>query len=98
MDEQGWTLEDVINGLHRISKKDIQNLKDTGTTAKGDAELTSLSSQPKERVLDRQKMSSLRKKLSARLVAVKQETAMLTTFNEVDMSRIMKGTKTDGLV
>lgn len=31
----------------------------------------------------------LRKKLSQRLVAVKQETAMLTTFNEVDMSAIM---------
>jgi 2-oxoglutarate dehydrogenase E2 component (dihydrolipoamide succinyltransferase) len=34
-------------------------------------------------------MSSLRKKLAQRLVAVKNETAMLTTFNEVDMSAIM---------
>jgi len=34
-------------------------------------------------------MTMLRKKLSQRLVAVKQETAMLTTFNEVDMSAIM---------
>lgn len=32
----------------------------------------------------------LRKKLSQRLVAVKNETAMLTTFNEVDMSAIME--------
>lgn len=39
---------------------------------------------------DRQKMSMLRRKLSERLVAVKNETAMLTTFNEVDMSAIMK--------
>lgn len=37
----------------------------------------------------REKMSALRKKLSQRLVSVKQETAMLTTFNEVDMSAIM---------
>lgn len=37
----------------------------------------------------REKMSGLRKKLSQRLVAVKQQTAMLTTFNEVDMSAIM---------
>jgi 2-oxoglutarate dehydrogenase E2 component (dihydrolipoamide succinyltransferase) len=37
---------------------------------------------------DRQKMSPLRKKLAQRLVAVKNETAMLTTFNEVDMSAI----------
>lgn len=35
-----------------------------------------------------EKMSRLRKTISRRLVAVKNETAMLTTFNEVDMSRI----------
>ena len=34
-------------------------------------------------------MSMLRKKVAQRLVAVKQETAMLTTFNEVDMSAII---------
>ena len=34
------------------------------------------------------KMSSLRRKISKRLVAVKNETAMLTTFNEVDMTAI----------
>ncbi len=33
-------------------------------------------------------MSSLRRKIAKRLVAVKNETAMLTTFNEVDMSEI----------
>ncbi len=41
------------------------------------------------RETDRQKMSSLRRKLSERLVGVKNQTAMLTTFNEVDMSGIM---------
>lgn len=41
------------------------------------------------RVVKREKMTSLRRKLSQRLVSVKQETAMLTTFNEVDMSGIM---------
>jgi 2-oxoglutarate dehydrogenase E2 component (dihydrolipoamide succinyltransferase) len=38
----------------------------------------------------REKMSSLRKTVARRLVAVKNETAMLTTFNEVDMSPIME--------
>jgi len=38
---------------------------------------------------ERTKMTALRKKLSERLVSVKQETAMLTTFNEVDMKPIM---------
>jgi 2-oxoglutarate dehydrogenase E2 component (dihydrolipoamide succinyltransferase) len=37
---------------------------------------------------DKQKMSALRKTVAKRLVAVKNETAMLTTFNEVDMSAI----------
>ncbi|MHB8261299.1 MAG: 2-oxoglutarate dehydrogenase complex dihydrolipoyllysine-residue succinyltransferase [Bacteroidia bacterium] len=37
---------------------------------------------------DRQKMSALRKTVAKRLVAVKNETAMLTTFNEIDMSAI----------
>ncbi len=38
----------------------------------------------------REKMSSLRKTIAKRLVTVKNETAMLTTFNEVDMSPIME--------
>jgi 2-oxoglutarate dehydrogenase E2 component (dihydrolipoamide succinyltransferase) len=37
----------------------------------------------------REKMSNLRKKIAERLVAVKSETAMLTTFNEVDLTEIM---------
>lgn len=42
------------------------------------------------RVSRREKMSSLRRTIAKRLVAVKQETAMLTTFNEVDMKPIME--------
>ena len=37
----------------------------------------------------REKMSMLRRKVAERLVGVKNETAMLTTFNEVDMKPIM---------
>lgn len=40
------------------------------------------------RPTERQRMSSLRRRLSKRLVSVKNETAMLTTFNEVDMQAI----------
>jgi 2-oxoglutarate dehydrogenase E2 component (dihydrolipoamide succinyltransferase) len=36
------------------------------------------------------KLSMLRRKIAARLVTVKNETAMLTTFNEVDMSEIFR--------
>lgn len=38
----------------------------------------------------REKMTMLRKKVSERLVAVKQQTAMLTTFNEVNMQPVME--------
>ena len=46
------------------------------------------SSEQGERAQTRKKMSSLRRKLASRLVTVKNETAMLTTFNEVDMKPI----------
>lgn len=39
---------------------------------------------------NREKMSPLRQKLSQRLVSVKNETAMLTTFNEADMTAIIR--------
>ena len=42
-----------------------------------------------DRAQNRTKMTSLRKTVARRLVAVKNETAMLTTFNEVDMKPIM---------
>ncbi|MBN4052371.1 2-oxoglutarate dehydrogenase complex dihydrolipoyllysine-residue succinyltransferase [Sphingobacteriaceae bacterium AH-315-L07] len=41
------------------------------------------------RELRREPMSKLRKKISERLVGVKNQTAMLTTFNEVDMKAVM---------
>jgi 2-oxoglutarate dehydrogenase E2 component (dihydrolipoamide succinyltransferase) len=41
------------------------------------------------RNIRREKMTSLRKTIAKRLVAVKNETAMLTTFNEVDMKPVM---------
>jgi 2-oxoglutarate dehydrogenase E2 component (dihydrolipoamide succinyltransferase) len=41
-----------------------------------------------DRSISRRKLSLLRRKVSERLVNVKNETAMLTTFNEVDMSSI----------
>src|SRR3546814_3549569 len=42
-----------------------------------------------ERGERRERMSNLRKTIARRLVQVKNDTAMLTTFNEVDMSGIM---------
>lgn len=44
---------------------------------------------PKEENTSRKKMSPLRKVIAQRLVEVKNTTAMLTTFNEVDMSNVI---------
>ena len=43
-----------------------------------------------DRGVKRSKLSMLRRKVAERLVAAKNETAMLTTFNEVDMSTIFE--------
>jgi len=44
----------------------------------------------------REPMSRLRRRIAERLVAVRQQTAMLTTFNEADMSRILTLRKKHG--
>ena len=63
----------------RITKQDIL----LGKPAMG-------SANQKDRPESRQKLSMLRRKVAERLVSVKNETAMLTTFNEVDMSNIFE--------
>ena len=94
MEEYHLSMEDVLSGLHRISKGDIEAVLASTSSAIG-ASTSSVSGasfvEPVEasRVEKREKMTSLRRKLSERLVAVKNETAMLTTFNEIDMSRVM---------
>ncbi len=89
MEEQGFSVDDIINGLKHISSREVQAVMDAGK-AKAAAPEQTPAAQPVsfERNEDRSKMSQLRKKLSQRLVSVKNETAMLTTFNEVDMSAV----------
>ena len=66
----------------RITKDDAQKAA-PGVPAMG-------SSNSGSRAQTTTKLSVLRRKLAARLVSVKNETAMLTTFNEVDMSEIFR--------
>jgi 2-oxoglutarate dehydrogenase E2 component (dihydrolipoamide succinyltransferase) len=84
MREKGIRKEDVeATGKDgRITKQDVIQPQKTSSPSQGE----SRSPAKGER---REKMSMLRKRVSERLVAVKQQTAMLTTFNEVDMSAIM---------
>jgi 2-oxoglutarate dehydrogenase E2 component (dihydrolipoamide succinyltransferase) len=45
---------------------------------------------PPEESVTRKPMSQIRRRIAERLVAAKQSTAMLTTFNEIDMSRVQE--------
>ncbi len=73
------TKDDALkSGNPEISKSESQKV-----------EPTKVQVIPGSRNEKREKMSSLRKTIAKRLVAVKNETAMLTTFNEVDMQPIM---------
>ncbi|MEQ8323435.1 MAG: 2-oxoglutarate dehydrogenase complex dihydrolipoyllysine-residue succinyltransferase [Vicingaceae bacterium] len=67
----------------RITKGDVLSALANGFSANDTQQWTGSRNE------NRKKMSSLRRKLAARLVAVKNETAMLTTFNEVNMKPIM---------
>ena len=67
----------------RITKQDVVNAMSAGFAT------DSAQGWGGTRNQNREKMSMLRRKIAERLVAVKNETAMLTTFNEVDMKPIM---------
>lgn len=80
MEENNVSVEDIIKGLKKLSSKEVNAVLNSGFKTEHRE-----VSRNEEKV----KMSVLRRKLSQRLVAVKNQTAMLTTFNEVDMSSIM---------
>jgi len=77
MAEQGVELAQGSGKGGRITKEDVVKAK------------TAMGKGPGPRGTERKKMSVLRRKVAERLVSVKNETAMLTTFNEVDMKPIM---------
>lgn len=73
-----------------ISEDQLKGTGSDGKITKNDVlALESIDSNENRKYITK-KMSSLRRKISSRLVAVKNETAMLTTFNEVDMTEIFK--------
>jgi 2-oxoglutarate dehydrogenase E2 component (dihydrolipoamide succinyltransferase) len=77
MAEQGVEIAQGSGKGGRITKEDVVKAK------------TAMGNGPGPRGTERKKMSVLRRKVAERLVSVKNETAMLTTFNEVDMKPIM---------
>jgi 2-oxoglutarate dehydrogenase E2 component (dihydrolipoamide succinyltransferase) len=99
MDDLDVNLDDIDQNPSnkRITKKDL--LLAIAAHANTQDQNTQIAQKPADplkpgwsgsRNAERIKMSTLRKKIAERLVAVKNETAMLTTFNEVDMSAIIE--------
>lgn len=88
MEEKQLTGREVLEqlGHQRITRQDVLNAS-SGKTPQASAS-QSLSVEM-SRETERKKLTTLRIKLAQRLVSVKNETAMLTTFNEVNMSQIM---------
>lgn len=68
----------------RVTKEDVASL-----IGKSGTEKTALQMPSGPRTEQRVPMSRLRARIAERLVAVQQETAMLTTFNEVNMKPVM---------
>ncbi len=87
--EKKKNLTPLANSIATVENLSVSD-KDEKKIKKQDIidNLSSIS-QSGDRGFETKKLSSLRKKISSRLVKVKNETAMLTTFNEVDMSSVM---------
>jgi 2-oxoglutarate dehydrogenase E2 component (dihydrolipoamide succinyltransferase) len=80
LDEKGISPDDLTGTGRggRITKEDAEQANKAAMGTPG----------PGKRGEERKKLSMLRRKVAERLVSAKNETAMLTTFNEVDMSAI----------
>lgn len=80
LDEKGLSPSDIIGSGRggRITKEDASQASKPAMGTPG----------PGKRGEERKKLSMLRRKVAERLVSAKNETAMLTTFNEVDMTAI----------
>lgn len=88
MTETGINASDVSGTGRggRITKEDVANHQSKPAAA---AQPQALSVAVGERIEKRVPMTRLRKRVAERLLAATQETAMLTTFNEVNMKPIM---------
>lgn len=92
MTEKGLTATDVVGTGKggRISKEDVETAANKPKAAPAAAPATAAPAQDLgERTQKRVPMTRLRKTIATRLLEAKNSTAMLTTFNEVNMKPIM---------
>lgn len=74
----------------RITKEDVVNFLETPDTGKETAAPATAAASSGGRIEERVPMSRLRAKVAERLLQATQTTAMLTTFNEVNMAPVME--------
>ncbi|MEI7662343.1 MAG: 2-oxoglutarate dehydrogenase complex dihydrolipoyllysine-residue succinyltransferase [Bacteroidota bacterium] len=86
LEDKKVNVQDLSNAYpgKKLTRKDIESF----ISLKKESSATITYSGSRE--IDRKKMTTLRMKLAERLVSVKNQTAMLTTFNEVNMQAILK--------
>lgn len=91
MDQDNISEDELVDFFknYRVGKKDVEFFEENKNKVSKSQNIQS-SNWSGGRDLNRSKMTMLRKKLSQRLVSVKNETAMLTTFNEVNMTPIIE--------
>lgn len=78
----------------RVTKHDILSQKPEDKSQQSESAASTQNAPASGERETRKKMSPLRKKIAEHLVNASQQSAMLTTFNEVDMSAVMKLRKT----
>ena len=89
-------MEKNVNPVHiqgtgkggRITLSDIQNFR--GTELSNSSKVEQSVELSKKGETRREKMTTIRKRIAERLVASQHSTATLTTFNEVDMTRVIQ--------
>jgi 2-oxoglutarate dehydrogenase E2 component (dihydrolipoamide succinyltransferase) len=74
----------------RISKGDVLLYLENAPAGIPDAPSTPVDQPSTPAMEERKPMTPIRKRIAERLLASKQSTAMLTTFNEIDMARAME--------
>lgn len=96
LEDEGIDINEFLHNIkgNRITKAEV--LKAIAYAGKVENTEIKTDFVVKERAEEVKPMTPLRKKLAERLVAVKNQTAMLTTFNEIDMSEIMRVRKDYG--
>ena len=94
VEDDGISITPLARNIASDKGIDINEIKAKGDKITKDDVLKVLpamgSSNDEGRSENREKLSMLRRKVAERLVSVKNETAMLTTFNEADLSNIFE--------